>query len=477
MSEQQQQQQHNKLGMRGGTRPRPSLTNKVAQRWNPGSASSAFAAMSTTPDETTSTSSSNKKSNSSAMASGATNPSAKNDTFVSEGSVRDRLAKFGTPSSRKLSVDAPSGSSTRKSTVEPSSSSSSSSHNKRASMPTSSSTHSVKSVGSASSSSVAVVAPPAGAVAQLSTSSHHNKKPETLEELTGGSSHKDRMAMWGKATSISKFSGHGVVVKPTKSEDNNPTANDKDTKAMPPPPKRKVVASSPFQNKAKAAPSPATTTTTSRSSFASRGSIGKKAPAPVPAAQPRGGASSPIPSDMPKGGLSVRDRMKSWGKSTPVSLSTETSSPSPASSSEKTKKRPVVAVPQSLPAHSLQPTASVDTQDSALSKKSQITDGNVSAANSSSTTGAAASSSSLAATTLRRILLCLELVFDWRGHLFQAHCGKSRFADKGVSLMLVLVFNRRCNLFEVAVGIGRRRRLDRSRCQRRRRGSSTRGGR
>jgi hypothetical protein len=314
----QYQHQHNKLGMRStpSTRPRPSLTDKVSQRWNPGSASAtlAKAAASETQSE-----SSNTESITTAM---ATNPSAKNDTFVSEGSVRDRLAKFGTPSSRTLSVEP---TKNKKTILAPA-----------APMP-SSSTHSQKSAGSSVNSK------------------------DIMEEITGGSSHKDRMFAWGKATTISRSSGHGGVATNDGDQD--------DAKAMPPPPSKKKTS----------------TATHGRASFASRGSVGgaaaaKKAALPM---QPKG-SSSPVPTDMPKGGLSVRDRMKSWGKTTPLA-SKEPVSPAPS----KQTKRPEVAVSSPLPVHSLPPTASTDTQDSG-SKKSHATD------DGSAATSPASSSQSLA---------------------------------------------------------------------------------
>lgn len=283
----------------------PEKSNKLAQRWNPGSASATLA------EAAAATSSSNPTTV-------AKNPSAKNDTFVSEGSVKDRLSMWGSNKETKKGP-AGNGHSARKVSVDQSKAKPAhSAFEKSVPIPSSSSSHSI------SSKKEALL---------LSSSSDHSAN--SSESLTGGSFHRERLAAWGKATqSSSQLSGHGVAL-PKK-------ASDKSTKLT----------------------KDSTGKTDLGSVKPSRGSLmassqGAKSMSSVTASQGSATTTGPSPSDMPVVGLSVRDRMKSWGKPPAITSTTVEKSSAPKRST---------AITSSLDAPAVQLSESTDTNES-LSKQ------------------------------------------------------------------------------------------------------------
>ncbi|KAG7341508.1 hypothetical protein IV203_023460 [Nitzschia inconspicua] len=240
----------------------PERSKNSKQRWNPGSASAALA-------EAAASSSSSTRI--------AKNPSAKNDTFVSEGSVKDRLSMWGATketktdnfiggqTARKFIVEPPKATPTQKTVENP------------VALPSSSS-HSTSSKKSALS---------------LATSSNHSV--ESIKGLTGGSSHRERLAAWSEATqSMSRLCIHDVSQQKTQKAATKSTYLRNETTQT-----------------TVSAPAKANRATLVAQSRGAK-SMSSLTTADVP--------SSTIPIDMPFGGLSVKDRMKSWGKA-PVTTS------------------------------------------------------------------------------------------------------------------------------------------------------------
>lgn len=293
----------------------PDKPNKVTQRWNPGSASAALAAAASSSNSTTL----------------VKNPSAKKDTFVSEGSVKDRLSIWNAGKEKETQTNV-----------------GGKSRNARKQFP-------VESTKPTNPAAAPISIAPVDTPASLPSSSSHstssrkstNPLPSasaqstgSVESLTGASSHRDRLAAYGKATqSMSRLSGHGVVV-PQKVSTTKSSYLGKDSK------KSAATAS------AKA----------NRASLMANSRI-YQSMSSIKATQVPS-SSSNVPNDMPVGGKSVKDRLMSWGKA-PATTASDVERSTTKGSAYQTQATGVVDPP-------VQPSESIDTQES-LSKKSTET--------------------------------------------------------------------------------------------------------
>jgi hypothetical protein len=257
----------------------PEKTRKVTQRWNPGSASAALAAAAASSSD---------------PSTAVKNPSTKNDTFVSEGSVKDRMSIWNANMETKNSTGGINKIS-RKLLVEPNK------QIQQVSIPMTAppADSNLTSLPSTNSYSTLSEKP----TKSLSSSSTHST--ESIENLTGRSSHKDRLAAWGKATqSLSQLSGDGVTISRRASASKVAHFVNGSTKMAPTVPEK-----------------------TSRVSLMDK-SLDDKSMSTIKATTNQGPSSSHVAlvtSEMPvpMAGLSVRDRMKLWSKhhETPLPLS------------------------------------------------------------------------------------------------------------------------------------------------------------